>query len=1224
LGPRSLLSTVEDILGSRYAFLEVAGRGQASVVCKVADRLAGDEIKAAKVYRFTKAEREARREEISHEFLLGSRFDHPNLVRYMDLHLERDADHALVTMEYLPGPVLNLGKKRLDVETAAVVFLQLLRALGALHEAGFVHGDVKPSNVWCRIDGDAPRLKLLDYHLTYRKTEVTGNTSRGTLRYLAPEAISGDDVDERADLYAAGVFFYELLRGRPLFTGAPHDLARMHLTASVPKLELKDPRGDALDDYLAKLLAKKSVARYRSAPEAANELIRMLGLPDSAENSETLIARVRSVPVIGREEAIDKIHAFLSAESPAMSMLRVIGTGGVGKSRIVRECLRVAQSQGALGVRFDNLDGAETIADQLESALGVRASPKTRGLASLPGAPAYGALGLSPRMLARLNRLSEKIAERSRSRTILLACDDAQRAAADGVQALLFLMRALRDCPVLWCVASLPDGLASPLQQELRKAGSPVTEIFLSELGLPARKALIAAALPKNTAVGLIDEIVGLCGGAPSALLRRTEHLIRCGALKSGDDGALRLDAAVAAAQAEALGAGAADWLKEAPPEVRSAAEMLAVVGGEVGLDLLAEAVGADPVALRRLMASDDVAPFLSFRETQNATLVRFQQYESYRLILDPLPGDRRSAVHDRFADVLSLHPEEARWRIARHRLLGRAPLSGVRLVVDALASGAPASVSESASILDLALSLAEGEERTIIAEARADMAVALGDAQSAEKAYREILALQKIELERRLRAIRKLALACVRLQRVAEALDMLRDALATPGIDDFQKEKAEVYLAMAIAHSNESRHDEAKACCEAAVSIGETLADDSLVGRALTLLGKSHSNSGSLPNASATLITALKRLRRSRDAAATGKALVELGHVAVLRNKSARALGFLERASEAFRSAGRLEDAAQVFLSMGSNHQRQCEWDKALERYDEALRLYRLAGHVNGQAATLGNEAHVCTSSGRLEQAIQFAREALGLCRNNAYLKTQVTHRLAYAQFQLGLIDEASANVDALIEEAESASLDISLESGHRLAGEIAALRNDWGRALAHFDGAYQIVARSGRRMSESTCLARLAEASLGAQRKDAALEISERALRLARETGSERVLAQALLAKGKVHLAFGDNEKALETLKEAERLFVKGWVWEDIFAVSLHLARLCRARGSLKFASYYLRSAADVVDHVLAQMRSGEAKKVFMDDPRRRELRHEAQALREAVERGASYENA
>jgi tetratricopeptide (TPR) repeat protein/tRNA A-37 threonylcarbamoyl transferase component Bud32 len=1224
MDPRPSPNSVEETLGPRYAFIEEAGRGQASIVYKVADRLSGNEIKAAKVYQLPEAEKEARREEISHEFLLGSRFEHPNLVRYMDLHLDGKSSHALVTMEYLGGPVLELGAERLDPDLAGAVFLLLLRALGALHEAGYIHGDVKPSNVWCRIDDEVPRLKLLDYHLTYRKTEITGTTSRGTLRYLSPEAISGGEVDERSDLYAAGVFFYELLQGRPLYDGAPRDLARKHVTAAVPKLEIDDPRSAELDGYLAKLLAKKSVSRFAGAAEAAGELVKVLSLPSSVENVETLAARIRSVPVVARESDMAGIRTLIESGKPTMSVLTIEGTAGLGKSRLVRECLRLAQSKGMPNVRFEELRGAEAVAAQVESALGGRAAPKRRPFRRMAAggstSPAYGSEGLSTDMLARLNELSEGIAERARSEPILLACDDAHRAAPDAVQALLFLMRALHDRPVRWCMSASPGGLPAPLREEIAKAGAPA-EITLAELSIPERKSLVASALPKKCAPGLIEEIVGLCGGAPSALLRRTEHLVRCGALKCDADGVLYLDPAVPAKEVAVLGADAADWLKEVPDDVRSAAELLAVAGGEVRLAHLADAIGADAGVLRRMMCSDAVAPFISCRDAQDAVLVRFQYNESYGQVLGLLADERKCRLHDRLADALVRCADSPLWEIARHRLMGCAPRDGVQLVMTLLAEAVPGMPGETAAVLDMALPLARGNDRVTLIEARAEAHLGAGNGEAAEKTYREILSRKRIEPERRLRLLRKLASLLAGRQEVDAALELLNEAKAHPDVDDFPKEKAEIYLGIVEAETKTKSANPAdvEAHCEIAIRMGEELADDSLVGRVLTTQGGFRRDCNDMERALSSLIKAVRRVRRSRDAVATGDALRALGYHAMIRNRFRRASDFLERAGEAYRVAGRLADAARVTLTMGSNYHQQCEWEKALERYDEALRLFRMVGRVGGQTAALGNKSHVCSESGRLEQAIQCAEEALELCGNDAGGRCFAMHRLAYAQYLLGLIDEASDNVNALIEEAEGASLSVQLEAGHRLAAAISVSRRDWKRALSHTKVALGIAA-AGSRTQETEGLARLAEISLNMGKRQEALDLAERSVALARRMGNDHALALALLARGRIQSRVGKDDEALETLKEAERLFTKGWIWKDIMTVSIELCRIYRKRGELRFASYYLRSAADVVDHVLAQMKSDWAKEVFLNDPRRRELMAEAQALREAVERGVS----
>src|SRR5207244_3355758 len=139
-----------------------------------------------------------------------------------------------LAMELLEGESLHLrmSKGKLSVPDATPVVFGLLNALEALHKRALVHRDLKPSNVFLTPNG----LKLLDFGLARLSHAMLApglgtpgvaldeqltipGTVIGTPRYIAPEVLEGQEADGRADLFATGAIFYEMLSGRPAFEG---------------------------------------------------------------------------------------------------------------------------------------------------------------------------------------------------------------------------------------------------------------------------------------------------------------------------------------------------------------------------------------------------------------------------------------------------------------------------------------------------------------------------------------------------------------------------------------------------------------------------------------------------------------------------------------------------------------------------------------------------------------------------------------------------------------------------------------------------------------------------------------------------------------------------------------------------------------------------------------------------------------------------------------------
>ncbi|WP_447925274.1 Stk1 family PASTA domain-containing Ser/Thr kinase [Georgenia muralis] len=166
----------------------------------------------------------------------AARLTHPGVVAVHDQGTTGEASYLV--MELVEGPNLRTVLRRrgaLPLGEALTVVDHVLDALASAHRAGLVHRDIKPENVLLTQDG---RPKVADFGLARAVSEATAATTGtvlGTVAYLAPEIVTEGRADQRADVYAVGVLLYELLTGRPPFTGdAPIRIAYQHVTGRVP------------------------------------------------------------------------------------------------------------------------------------------------------------------------------------------------------------------------------------------------------------------------------------------------------------------------------------------------------------------------------------------------------------------------------------------------------------------------------------------------------------------------------------------------------------------------------------------------------------------------------------------------------------------------------------------------------------------------------------------------------------------------------------------------------------------------------------------------------------------------------------------------------------------------------------------------------------------------------------------------------------------------------
>ena len=220
---------------------------------------------------------ESSRQRLWREARAAASVNHPNICQIYEIG--EDDGRLFIAMELLEGESLaeRLRRGPLSVPDAMPISLGMLSALSALHARGIVHRDLKPSNVFLT----AHAVKLVDFGLAQPElTEslaVTAAVTRtgmvmGTPRYMAPEQITGDTIDSRTDLFSAGATIFEMLAGRPAFSGRTV-VEVLHATMyEQPPALTGSPAVNAVDRVIRRAMAKRPGDRQPSADALAEEL----------------------------------------------------------------------------------------------------------------------------------------------------------------------------------------------------------------------------------------------------------------------------------------------------------------------------------------------------------------------------------------------------------------------------------------------------------------------------------------------------------------------------------------------------------------------------------------------------------------------------------------------------------------------------------------------------------------------------------------------------------------------------------------------------------------------------------------------------------------------------------------------------------------------------------------------------------------------------------------
>jgi serine/threonine protein kinase len=271
-GAHRLIGTV--MLG-QYELIDVLGQGGMSVVFKGRHKLTEQEV-ALKILPPELAAHSQVKSRFLDEAKALAALDHPNIVHLYNFGQENG--YFVLAMQFVQGRTwerMIIEAKRLDWVASCRIAIDVLRALEYAHERGVVHRDMKPSNVLVRSrDGVAT---VMDFGIakmtTSTRLTATGQTM-GTVRYMSPEQVRGQEVDHRTDIYSLGATLYESLVGDTPFDGNTHfEIMTKHLSEPVQrpsKLGVTLPA--AVDDAVVRSLAKRAEDRFTSAREMRKQL----------------------------------------------------------------------------------------------------------------------------------------------------------------------------------------------------------------------------------------------------------------------------------------------------------------------------------------------------------------------------------------------------------------------------------------------------------------------------------------------------------------------------------------------------------------------------------------------------------------------------------------------------------------------------------------------------------------------------------------------------------------------------------------------------------------------------------------------------------------------------------------------------------------------------------------------------------------------------------------
>lgn len=947
----------EPTTGDRIGDYEVMGhvaRGGMASVLSVRDVRTGQRLGLKLLLPMDK--RDETQSRFRREFRALSRLHHPNVLRVHEWGLQ--GDRPWFTMELVEGHDLRTEAEQLvdlppveRFERVESILRQVARALAYVHERGLVHRDVTPGNLMITADG---AVKLMDFGVVKESdTDLTGvGELIGTVAYMAPEQISGEAIDARADLYSLGAVLYLLLTGkRPFSAHTIHGFMEKHLNAVPrPPREHVPEVPERLEEICLRLLEKAPADRFASA----SHLLHVLGDHEHGEDVEG-----RWPPrTVGRTAAKGRLREAIEevASGRPGQALMFTGGPGLGKSRL----LELAESQ----ARSRGLPVAVGRCRLQDRPFGAFASiyRTIRGNNPPPILEAVFRGGDDGKPIERypvLAAFRELVVAHA---PIVLIVDDVDRADPATVELLVYLIRntlELATEPVLFV---LGNDSGEQRIRALLESLAPVDPLELTPFDGAEVEELVVSILGSDpAALGLAERLDREGAGSPAFIADMLRGLIDDGLIVEDKSGVWRLtvDSAQITQSRLPMPASLRQALKDRLAPLSADAlivgRLLALARRRLDFDVLVEIA---PFAEDRVMEALDAlvdAEIVDEQRTADQEVVELSQGRFREVLLEGMVEDTARDNHRKLGEALERH----------HR-------GQIGTVVEELAFH-----FENAGLWPKAYQyLVQSAQRHLQRSLFQESLVYLEQAVGMEARARVYMLLD--DAERRLAevwlAISRARHGLGQLERAVEATteaQRLARLVVDPGLE------SRVAAELGTQLRQQGRPESAELQLLAAVQRAEESGDQTLLPLPLYELGGTLWSKGDLPAADTYWRRSLQIAQQVGDERAQGRGLNGLAILAICRGQSMEARRLLEQSATVFERLGMLEQLVTARANLIELYSNTGILRKALSLADRTLAQSEEAGFPQGIALGKGWRSRVLLLLGRVDEADREALEA-------------------------------------------------------------------------------------------------------------------------------------------------------------------------------------------------------------------------------------------------------
>lgn len=1173
------------LLNGRYRVGKPLHQGGEGKVYLVHDVTQGERPLALKAVDATSGQNQtALREEAA----LLSSLNHPHLPQVLSwekiesgaklLGLDGQGDVWFFTMPFIDGQDWFTASRSAPLNDRLAKALEVAYALDFLHRSGFVHRDVKPTNVL--IEGASQKAFLVDLGLSVKQRSQFADEISGTPEFLPPEALSAGELDARSDIYAFALTLYKIIVGRLPSEGLDFKAVleghRRGWTLDFPA-DIAPHLPNAVIEFLQAAVHPEAWKR----PEQLFPLISALTAHLRKDGKECSIAPPLGItPLIDRGAVFERLRQS-RASKPRFFVLQ--GEPGTGKTQVLHRLFHDQQQRGETAVLLEARGIAKSsLAAALSAALGAKTSA-ARGDETPPPA-------------ALVDRLTAP--------TWILIDDVDDASASSWLEDLAFFARLLERTthPVNVIVTSKPNwqGLAWEILilDSLDEAGvQEMTERLLGQRTLPD---------------GLVEHLAKGTQGNPQAVRREILHLIDQKALiwsrgvyRWSSEQSLR-DLPMTASSDDMTTS-----LANANPAMQAILKTASIFPNAFTLSDLSD-LCAEPSSVGASLRWGLIHNFLE----RQGVHWGFSRATDRRTLYESLSKTQRQNLHEqrlhRLENISAADADLEAERGHHWRGLGQSPKAAAAFEAAAQRAQDAGQIGLAISYLSEAVTLWGDEPGGVVP--RLTLVRQLASASRFEEGLDHLGALERQNLnqEQRLEWHALRLQIYSRLGRYQDAVDVAlahRSEMETSGKGLDRARTARFLGQLGSCLTRLGRFDEADQVIKDGLLLSRRSRD-----RFGEISMECHHGEWSLQQgffkaAKQTYRRVLKRLTQSKrlSGEVRGKRLIatvlnNLGKIAVAEGKDRAAVEHFQQSLEISKALSSTAEECITWIHLGNVHYRQGRYKEAESAYQTSLEQCRVLAKRREEAMNLFNLGNLAYMSGRLAKALDDHEKALRLVNDMGDPAGISNSHLALAIVRLEIGDRKAA-LQTVIAAEESAPKDAGCFQrayAQVLRGMLKRIEGDGPASREHFRVAETHFKALGLQHELAQTYMEWAE-----------LEMIEGSfVEAARYLEASRALAipldaQDLLLQGKWIEAQIEPQRALILLAEAERdalaRGLKNLLWR-IYALRASLAGQDNApqTGAAR-ASQFLRKARQILDE-LSYGLSEPQLEVFWADSRHR----------------------